>query len=186
MVAGSHRRRRQHHRRHPALLVVVEGRGSELDEAHPGPERPGLHNNVFAWIAAGDQGRVDLAWYGTAAEMDPGTSLGPDSTSGPWSLYFAQTLNRTSAAPALTAPILASEHHIHSGSIQTLIGHQNGNRALGDFLNLRIGLSGEAIITYSDSNNRDHLAKAMVVRQNGGPGSSPASPSTARRRRSTR
>ena len=24
-----------------------------------------LHNNVFAWAVAGDDGRVDIAWYGT-------------------------------------------------------------------------------------------------------------------------
>src|SRR5919201_1752592 len=32
---------------------------------------PGLHNNVFAWAAAGDDGRVDVAWYGTPATADP-------------------------------------------------------------------------------------------------------------------
>jgi hypothetical protein len=131
---------------------------------------PGLHNNVFTWIAAGDRGRVDIAWYGTAAPMDPGTSLGPDSTSGPWGLFFMQTVNGTNAAPTFTAPILASEHNIHRGSMYTLIGGQNGDRALGDFLTLRIGLQGEAIITYSDSNNGEDVAKAMVVRQNGGAG----------------
>jgi hypothetical protein len=131
---------------------------------------PGLHNNVFTWMAAGDRGRVDLAWYGAAAPMDPGTTLGPDSTSGPWGLYFTQTLNGTNAAPTFTTPILASEHDIHRGSMFTLIGGQNGSRALGDFLNLRIGLQGEAVISYSDSNNQDLLAKAMVVRQNGGSG----------------
>src|SRR5439155_13979892 len=48
---------------------------------------PGLHNNVFAWVAAGDNGRVDVAWYGTPATANPddpdcginnGGSGGPD------------------------------------------------------------------------------------------------------------
>ncbi len=52
---------------------------------------PGLHNNVFAWIQAGDNGRVGLAWYGTATKaLDPefdqlcgnggATASGPDRT----------------------------------------------------------------------------------------------------------
>src|SRR5258708_37265254 len=97
--------------------------------------------------------------------MDPGTSLGPDSTSGPWGLYFMQTVNGTSAAPTFTAPILASEHNVHRGTMFTLIGGQNGNRALGDFLNLRVGLQGEAIITYSDSNNAGRPPQALGGRQ---------------------
>jgi hypothetical protein len=131
---------------------------------------PGLHNNVFAWIVAGDRGRVALAWYGTAAAMDPGTTSGPDSTSGLWGLYLAQSLNAANANPSWSAPVLASRHMIHRGSMNTLIGGQNGDRTLGDFLNLRLGLQGEAIITYADSDNALDLAKAMVVRQNGGPG----------------
>src|SRR5438477_609078 len=31
-----------------------------------------LHNNVFAWISAGDNGRVNIVWYGTPAFADPG------------------------------------------------------------------------------------------------------------------
>jgi len=58
---------------------------------------PGLANNAFAWAAAGDDGRVDIAWYGTAASVDPAggpqqcPNGGPDSVGGPWGLYFTQT-----------------------------------------------------------------------------------------------
>src|SRR5207244_2007861 len=37
---------------------------------------PGLANNVFAWAAAGDDGRVDIAWYGTPQSIDS-TNGGP-------------------------------------------------------------------------------------------------------------
>jgi hypothetical protein len=50
---------------------------------------PGLANNVFAWAAAGDDGRVDIAWYGTSAHFSPTGAPpdncpngGPDSASG--------------------------------------------------------------------------------------------------------
>ena len=132
---------------------------------------PGLHTNVFAWGAAGDPGRVDVAWYGTNSQQDPGTNLGPDSTTGDWSLYLTQTLDGLDPAPAFTPPLLAGEHFIHHGTMFTLIGGQNGDRSLGDFFQLRIGLRGEANISYADSNNIDEgfAPHNMFVQQNGGP-----------------
>jgi len=130
---------------------------------------PGFHTNVFAWPAAGDAGRVDIAWYGTTAAAPTGTH-GPCSVDGLWSLYLTQSLDFTSTNPTWTQPIVASEHFIHRGSVQTLMGGQTGDRTLGDFLQLRIGLEGEAVISYADSNSKTELlaSQAMVVRQNGG------------------
>jgi hypothetical protein len=133
-----------------------------------------LHNNVFAWPVAGDDGRVDIAWYGTP-DVAPSPSNGPDScTNCKWSLWLVQTVNGHAAFPTLTftAPILASEHFIHRGSMFTLIGGQNGDRTLGDFLQLRMGANGEAEIAYADSNNIDESTAphGMFVRQNGGKG----------------
>src|SRR5206468_3416900 len=81
-------------------------------------------------------------------------------------------LNGHAATPTFTAPILASEHFIHRGSMFTLIGGQNGDRTLGDFLQLRMGPNGEAEIGYADSNNVDEAfaPHGMFVRQNGGNG----------------
>ena len=150
-----------------------------------------LHNNVFAWIAAGDDGRIDIAWYGTTGLSDPNNATcgqnatnpplpgmgknenGPDAcTNCIWSLWMVQTLNGHNASPTFTAPILASEHFNHRGTIQTLIGGQCGDRTLGDFLQMRMGAQGEAEIGYSDSNNVEEVfaPHAMFVRQNGGPG----------------
>jgi len=152
-----------------------------------------LHNNVFAWVAAGDDGRVNIAWYGTpglANANDPtcgstgGTPTppaknlnGPDATTGAfWSLWLAQSLNAHAASPIFTAPVRASSHHNHRGTIQTLIGGQCGDRqGLGDFLQLRTGAQGEAEISYADSNNITNTlaSHAMFVRQNSGTGFSP-------------
>ena len=132
-----------------------------------------LHTNVFAWIAAGDDGRVAIAWYGTpGAPAFP--SNGPDSCGAncDWSLWMTQSLNAHSASPTFTSPVQASEHFIHRGSIQTLIGGQTGDRTLGDFLQARMGPQGELQISYADSNNIDEAfgPHAMYVRQNGGTG----------------
>jgi len=57
-------------------------------------------------------------------------------------------------------------------TMNTLIGGQNGDRTLGDFLQLRMGPNGEAEIAYADSNNIDEASAphGMFVRQNGGNG----------------
>jgi len=138
---------------------------------------PGLNTNVFAWPAAGDAGRVDVAWYGTPAHASPGAN-GPCSVNGDWSLYMVQSLNFTSATPSWTPPILVSEHFIHRGSVQTLMGGQTGDRTLGDFLQIRIGGQGEADISYADSNSDTEsiASQGMFVRQNGGSSVSATTP----------
>ena len=132
-----------------------------------------LHTNVFAWMAAGDDGRVAIVWYGTpGAPTFP--SNGPDSCPATcdWSLWMVQTLNGHAVTPAFTAPILASEHFIHRGSIQTLMGGQNGDRSLGDFLQARMGALGEIQVGYADSNNitEAFAPHGTFVRQNSGNG----------------
>jgi hypothetical protein len=157
-----------------------------------------LHNNVFAWINAGDDGRVNVVWYGTPALSNPddqtcgvnalippaqGKNInGPDSVNGRWSLWMSQSLNAHDPAGAVfTPPILASAHHIHRGSVQTLLGGQCGNRALGDYLQLRTGPQGEANISYADSNQVTGAlgGHAMYVHQNGGTGLYAANPSVS-------
>jgi hypothetical protein len=132
-----------------------------------------LHTNVMPWMAAGDDGRIGIAWFGTpGAPSFP--SRGPDSCPATcnWSVWYTMSTNAHSASPTFSAPVEASEHFIHRGSIQTLIGGQNGDRTLGDFLQMRMGPQGEANISYSDSNNIDegNAPHAMFVRQNGGDG----------------
>jgi hypothetical protein len=132
-----------------------------------------LHTNVFAWIAAGDDGRVGIAWYGTPGQP-PFPSAGPDSCGSTcdWSLWYVMSTNAHSATPTFTAPVEASEHFVHRGSQYTLIGGQTGDRTQGDFLQMRMGARGEAEVGYSDSNNVDEVfaPHGMFVRQNGGPG----------------
>ncbi|MEY2485870.1 MAG: hypothetical protein QOH39_1518 [Verrucomicrobiota bacterium] len=152
-----------------------------------------LHNNVFAWVNAGDDGRVNIVWYGTPSAFDPGGAAdlacgqnailpppqgkninGPDAVNGLWSVWMVQSVNAHAAVPTFNAPIRASSHPVHRGSVQTVIGGQCGwsSRALGDYLQLRTGPRGEAHISYADSNSiTGSLAgHAMYVHQNGGTG----------------
>jgi hypothetical protein len=139
----------------------------------------GLKNNVMPWIAAGDDGRIDIAFYGTGAPVDRVnfgpqgcTSGGPDAVDGFWSIYVTQSLNAHASTVTFSKPVDASGHPIHHGSIQTVIGHQCGDRTLGDFFQLRVGPNGEAQTSFGDSNNIDAVfaPHAMYVRQIDGPG----------------
>jgi hypothetical protein len=137
-----------------------------------------LHNNVFAWVAAGDDGRVGISWVGTPAHVDANGgpqgcgSGGPDAVNGSWGLYYTMTPAGHGSTVQFTAPQLASEHPIHRGSIQTVIGGQCGDRTLGDFFQLRVGATGEVQASYADSNNIDapFAPHGMYVRQVGGAG----------------
>ena len=131
---------------------------------------PGLNQAAYAWPASGDPGRIDVAYYGAPEAWQSGDGAGPDSVIGHYGLYMSQTLDN---GATWSAPILASEHFIHYGSMYTLIGGQSGNRALGDFLRIRVGPNGEAEISYADSNNfeaaSDLSPEGMYVRQVAGP-----------------
>src|SRR3989440_195607 len=112
-----------------------------------------LHNNVFAWINAGDDGRVNIVWYGASAVANLGNTFdfvgcgrnvlnpppqgkninGPDAADGLWCVWMVQSTNAHAATPTFTAPVRASAHHVHRGGVMTVIGGQCGwaSRALG-------------------------------------------------------
>jgi hypothetical protein len=143
---------------------------------------PGLHHNVYTWAVGGDDGRVGLAWYGTTSTSVPGTApdgntqqpqtvSGPDNVQGVWNLYYSVSLN---GGQTWTAPVVASDHHVRKGPLFTFLGGGNqsgGRRSLGDFINLRMGPRGEAVISYGDGTNviGDILPHAMVAHQRSGP-----------------
>jgi hypothetical protein len=150
---------------------------------------PGLMNSVMTWAAAGDDGLVDITFYGTPASVTPPPydplacaasgaippptpRGGPDFVNGVWSLYMVQTRNgHDPTGVVFASPALAGEHHNHRGTVASVIGGLCGDRTgLGDFYQFRVGPQGEANIIYSDSNNSNGIGHTMFVRQNGGPG----------------
>ena len=125
-----------------------------------------------------------MAWYGSPAHVNPDSTRcpmgGPDTVTGSWSLFLAQTQNGHSSPVTFTTPQLASEHPVRRGGIQTILGGLCADdsfagtvRVLGDFFQLRIGSKGEAQISYADATNAAaylYGSHAMYVRQVGGPG----------------
>jgi hypothetical protein len=127
-------------------------------------------STVLPTIVGGRAGTVDVAFIGTdAASLDDANAL--------WSVYFAQSLNADTAAPAFTQ-VLASEQPIHKGSV-CLRGlgcdlpapaGAPGDRALAEILTITLDLDGYALLS-SPYDFRGGKAKAstqsVLMKQSG-------------------
>lgn len=143
-----------------------------------------LKNNVMPWITSGSNGRVGIAWYGSVTGKNEKNQWGPDPVDhASWDVFYAVTTNATAKHPTF-AVTKVSDHPVKYGDISTggLGGSQD--RSLGDYMQVQMGLHGEALITYVDdtSANRNQdtcggcgetpaeaAGPVMVVTQNGGP-----------------
>src|SRR5581483_7396558 len=102
---------------------------------------------VMPWIAAGDNGRVEIVYYSTTTPVDP--NVAPSTVE--WNVMFAQSLNANAREPAFT--ISQASHHVnHKGTIcnQGLLCG-SGTRTLADFFQVAIGPDGLANISYADN-----------------------------------
>lgn len=123
---------------------------------------------VFPWVAAGDNGRVDIVWYQSSTVGDPNAM----PASAEWNVMFAQSLNANAREPVFTVSKV-SDHVMHKGSISTggLIG--SSDRSLLDFFEVAIGPDGLANIAYADNgpapNGSPVPTHAEYARQNSGP-----------------
>jgi hypothetical protein len=114
-----------------------------------GSAAPGVHFAVMPWIAAGDPGRVDLAYYGTTHPTGGGFS--PDAAAATWHLHMAQTLD----GGTTWTDTQASETPMHVQSI-CFLGISctgMGDRNLLDFFEVKPDPQGRAVIVFTDDNN---------------------------------
>ncbi|MGI9089164.1 MAG: dockerin type I domain-containing protein [Chthoniobacterales bacterium] len=125
-----------------------------------GPLAPD-ETSVLPWVAAGDNGRVDIVWYQSSNVADPNTM----PAGSPWNVMFAQSLNGNAREPIFTV-VQAGDHVMHKGSISTggLIG--SSDRSLLDYFEVNIGPDGLANIIYAD--NGATATHAEFARQSGG------------------
>jgi hypothetical protein len=142
-----------------------------------------LANNVMPWVAAGDPGRVDIAWYGAPQASFQGT-YGPDSLdNGTWNVYMAQSLKALTTKPGFTVTKV-SDHQAKFGNISTQGLGGSPDRSLGDFMQVQVGAQGQAVISYVDDTSADRnpdfcmgcgqtppeaAGPTMIASQNGGP-----------------
>ena len=123
----------------------------------------GIQGNM-PWIAAGDNGRVDIVYYGSPDTEDPTTS-----THDKWYVFFAQSLNAADREPAFTIA-QASDHIMHQGPICNVgILCGSGTRQLLDFFQVAIGPDGMANIAYADTGAANGTPHISYARQNSGP-----------------
>lgn len=116
---------------------------------------PSMPAVIFPWITAGDAGRIDIAWYGAGASADP---FGPDAANHAlWDVYLAQSVNALASKPTYTLTRV-TDHHVKYSGISTGGLGGSADRSLGDFLEVRAGLNGEAVLSYVDdtSGNRNN------------------------------
>src|SRR5260370_1010174 len=121
------------------------------------------------WIAAGDNGRVDIVYYGTNGTGDPTNSL-----TNAWNVFFAQTLNAADREPVFTVS-QATDHIMHVGPICNIgilcspLPTDPPSRRLLDFFQIAIGPDGLANIGYADDGASNGAAHVSYARQNSGP-----------------
>jgi len=124
----------------------------------------GFTQATSPWIAAGDNGRVDIVFYGTTGTEPPNTS-----TTDIWNVFFAQSLNANDREPVFTVS-QASDHVMHVGPICNVgILCGSGTRQLLDFFQVAIGPDGLANVAYADDGASNGSAHVSYARQNSGP-----------------
>jgi hypothetical protein len=102
---------------------------------------------VMPWIAAGNDGRVNIVYYATTTAVDP--NIAPNTVE--WNVILAQSLNANSREPVFTSSPVS--HHVnHRGTIcnQGLLCG-SGTRSLLDFFQVAIGPDGLANVAYADN-----------------------------------
>jgi hypothetical protein len=145
----------------------------------------GAGTNTFPWIAAGSDGRVDVAWYHTDETSEQGTCASGSGTctvygagsfhNAEWSVQMGQSLNANSASPSYTIANV-SESYVKHGQICTNgIGcSTGGDRSLGDFLQVTIDNQGAALVSYvfdtsGNTSAGEDAGPEVISRQISGP-----------------
>jgi hypothetical protein len=113
---------------------------------------------IFPWSVAGAAGKIDVVWYGTSYYDGVNT---PDNypAGAAWYVYFAQSLNATSARSSFSQ--VAASPVIHTGGVCESGIACTGNRDLYDDFGVAANpLTGLASIVYSDDQYRNDASNA--------------------------
>ncbi|HEX9235131.1 MAG TPA: sialidase family protein [Actinomycetota bacterium] len=133
--------------------------GKSDGTGHPYKVNADKGTHYFATIAAGDPGKVDVAYLDTPFIV-PTTPYGKPQPaadqSADWNLYFAQSVNVRSGHPKWTN-VRVTPKPMHHGDICTLglfcSAVPGTNRDLLDFIDIAIDRYGLAHVAYTDDHN---------------------------------
>lgn len=129
--------------------------------------------DIWPWIAAGDTGRVAVAWL----QADQALPNNDPETPGEhgWRVTAAATLNGLgcghSDAPGFTVST-ATADPVHQGTIcngGTVCQAEGVDRRMGDYFTIEIDNTGRMWAGYSDTRRGGAVALPGFVRQSGGP-----------------
>ena len=119
---------------------------------------------IFAWMVAGDAGKVDLVYY--KSNNGENSNTAPPTTV--WNVYFAQSMNALNTGANFKSVQVSTEPN-HVGPICTGgVGCTSGDRDLLDFFTVDVDHLGAAHIVYSDdhqrrnSDTRDKLTRQIA------------------------
>jgi len=117
--------------------------------------------NLFAWVAAGDPGKIDVVWYGTTKASDVNTYDSGSQTTD-WFPYLSQSLNANGTNATFSTPVRVSQHPNHNGGICTMgIGcTTGGDRSLADFFQVDVNKAGGADVIFADTSNNSNTSQS--------------------------
>ena len=137
--------------RHPEVQETWSMIASSADQGGTwtAPKRINtISTTAFPWVTAGDDGRVMVSYYGTAAK---GNS--PETVNGDWRVYNAYSANGGST----WTETVVTPNYMHQGSVCTSgTGCATGTRDLIDFFEADVTPEGCLVVTYTD-NSRDQV-----------------------------
>jgi len=115
--------------------------------------------NLFAWVAAGDAGKIDVVWYGTNKASGVNTFDSGSQTTD-WFPYLSQSLNANGTGATFSTPVRVSQHPNHNGGICTMgIGcTTGGDRSLADFFQVDVNKAGGADVIFADTSNNSNTS----------------------------
>lgn len=98
---------------------------------------------TYPWLVAGSNGRVGIAYYGSADRTDP------EHVQGDWYVHYAFSDNAATAAPTFTE-VLAVPHKVKTGPICTSGTGCGTTREFLDFFAVHMFPDGRAAIAFND------------------------------------
>jgi hypothetical protein len=132
---------------------------------------PASETATMPWVAAGRNGDVAVAWYGTRSDAAPDNA----PASARWSVWVARSLTGNARTPKFQSAVL-SQSPVRFGPLCTS-GVGCFDRKMGDFFEIDLARDGALIATFSDTGRIQHTDDGytpgpyvMAVRQTSGLG----------------
>ncbi len=138
------------------MLSVSKDKGETWSAPMVVNKTRGTH--VFPWVAAGDAGRINIAFASSSATS-------PNDLDGIWNIEMVQSLNALDAKPAFTQTRV-SEKPIHIGQVCTagIACAVGGDRSLLDFIEVQLDPQGLANVAWTENaNGARHVAFSRQV-----------------------